>query len=130
MAWLSALACVLVGAQDQGSLARLQTPLSISALMDLLAHAVASHPLVQAQIALLNAAQQGLSNARWECFPTPSISVQSTQSSGSNTDVLNDSRIYLHVVTANVDNLTGQYSVLNKLTKPISRGLTGALNER
>lgn len=79
MAWLSALSRVAVGAQDQGRSARLQTPLSKSALIDLLARTFCSCPAVLAQISLLSLAKQGVSNARWQFFPTPSISVRGAQ---------------------------------------------------
>jgi hypothetical protein len=42
MAWLSALSSIAVGAQDQGRLARLQTPLSKTVLIGLLAHTLGS----------------------------------------------------------------------------------------
>jgi hypothetical protein len=129
-AWLSAMACVAVGAQDQGRLARLKTPLSSSALINLLALAIYSHPFIQAQIVLLNAVQQGLSNARWQFIPTPSILVQGPQSRGSNPADMGKFRLAVHVVTVTVDMLTAQHAVLNKLTKPSPCALTGALNER
>jgi outer membrane protein TolC len=130
MAWLSALACDAVAAQDQGRVAPFQPPLSSSALIDLLALAISRRPFIQAQIALLNAAQQGLSNARWQFIPTPSISVQGPQSRGSNPAYMGKFRLAVHVVTVTVDMLTAQHAGLNKFTKPIPCGLTGALNER
>jgi adhesin transport system outer membrane protein len=64
-----------------------------SGLVELLASAARSHPTVTAQHAMLAAAQQGVSNARWQYFPTPSISLQGAQASSSDTAYSGDSRV-------------------------------------
>jgi adhesin transport system outer membrane protein len=47
-------------------------------LHDLLSLAVDSHPSVQSQMSLLGAAEEGVNSARWQYYPTPSVSVQNT----------------------------------------------------
>lgn len=49
----------------------------------LLASALAGHPSVRAQQALVGAAAAGVEAARWQYFPTPSLSVQSAGSAAS-----------------------------------------------
>jgi outer membrane protein, adhesin transport system len=88
-----AFSCSLACAQT-GSSASLQTTnLKISELHDLLFNAVATHPSIQTQQALIGAAQQGLSNARWQYFPTPSLSVQSAKASSTDTTYAGDARV-------------------------------------
>lgn len=55
------------------SLAHGQPGPPLRALID---HALATHPSVQSQTAMAQAAQAGLDAARWQFFPTPSASVQ------------------------------------------------------
>lgn len=54
---------------------------------------VESHPSVVSQQALVDAAQQGVSNARWQYFPTPSISVQGAKAGGADAAYSGDSRV-------------------------------------
>ena len=62
-------------------------------LGNLLRIAVHSHPSVAAQQALLGAAQQGVTNARWQYFPTPSVSVQGAKASGADPSYAGDSSV-------------------------------------
>jgi adhesin transport system outer membrane protein len=73
--------------------------LKISELHDLLFNAVATHPSIQTSKALIGAAQQGLSNARWQYFPTPSLSVQSAKASSTDTSYAGDARVTVLALT-------------------------------
>lgn len=79
--------------------AREETPKMHVALLELIAHAAERHPTVAAQSALFNAAQQGVSNARWQYFPTPSISVQGAKAGGADAAYSGDSRVAVLALT-------------------------------
>lgn len=49
----------------------------------LIAESLVSHPQVQAQSALLASSQAGVESARWQFYPTPSISVESAKSTNA-----------------------------------------------
>jgi outer membrane protein, adhesin transport system len=68
----------------------------LSHLLWIAAH---SHPSVAAQQALVGAAQQGVANARWQYFPTPSISVQGAKSSSIDPSYAGDSRVTVLALT-------------------------------
>lgn len=76
-------------------------PFSLSSigLKELLARTVTGHPAVQTQKALLGAAEQGVSNARWQYFPTPSISLQSAKAGSADTAYAGDSRVAVLALT-------------------------------
>ncbi|WP_396441015.1 TolC family protein [Limnohabitans sp.] len=69
------------------------------ALPDLLAMAVTTHPTIQTQQALIGAAQQGVSNARWQYFPTPSLSAQSAKASSTDTSYAGDTNVTVLALT-------------------------------
>ena len=68
-------------------------------LHELLSGVMDSHPAVQAQKALVGAAQQGVSNARWQYFPTPSISVQGAKAGSADIAYAGDSRVTVLALT-------------------------------
>ncbi len=68
-------------------------------LRDLLTMAITNHPAVQAQQSLVSAAEQGVSSARWQYFPTPSVSVQSAKSSSTDPAYAGDSRVTVMALT-------------------------------
>ena len=68
-------------------------------LRDLLTIAITTHPTVASQKALVGAAEQGLSNARWQYFPTPSVSVQSARTSNTDPAYAGDSRVTVLALT-------------------------------
>lgn len=68
-------------------------------LQDLIIQTWQNHPLMNSQQSLVAAAQQGVSNARWQYFPTPSISVQGAQASGSDPAYSGDSRVAVLALT-------------------------------
>ena len=68
-------------------------------LHDLLSLAVASHPSVQSQMALVGAAKAGVSSARWQYFPTPSVSVQNSLNPQSVAGFSGDSRVTVLALT-------------------------------
>ena len=68
-------------------------------LRELVTMVVNSHPTVQAQQSLVGAALDNVSNARWQYFPTPSISVQGAQASGSDPAYSGDSRVAVLALT-------------------------------
>ena len=99
---LIALLWVLVcsaGAQTQGLVLRPELQISMGGLSSLIALTIGTHPVIQVQNSLLAAAQQGVSNARWQYFPTPSISVQGAQVSRSDPAYSGDSRVAILALT-------------------------------
>jgi adhesin transport system outer membrane protein len=68
-------------------------------LHQLLSGAMASHPAVASQQAMVAAAQQGVSNARWQYFPTPSISVQGAKAGSADAAYAGDSRVAVLALT-------------------------------
>jgi adhesin transport system outer membrane protein len=68
----------------------------LSHLLWIAAH---SHPSVAAQQALVGAAQQGVTNARWQYFPTPSISVQGAKASSIDPSYAGDSSVTVLALT-------------------------------
>ncbi len=63
------------------------------ALSELLELTVRHHPAVLTQKSFVAAAQQGVINARWQYFPTPSISLQGAQASSSDPSYSGDSHV-------------------------------------
>lgn len=76
-----------------------QPPLNRSALSDLLSQTVTTHPAIQAQQALVVAAVQGVSNARWQYFPTPSISLQNAKTGSADPAYAGDASVTVLVLT-------------------------------
>jgi adhesin transport system outer membrane protein len=68
-------------------------------LTDLLVQAVTTHPAIQAQQSLVGAAQDGVSNARWQYFPTPSVSFQSAQTAAADPAYAGDKRVTVVALT-------------------------------
>ena len=62
-------------------------------LSELLELTVRHHPAVLTQKSFVAAAQQGVINARWQYFPTPSISLQGAQASSSDPSYSGDSHV-------------------------------------
>lgn len=58
--------------------------LQAQSLDRLIAESLASHPQVQAQSALVASSMAGVESARWQFYPTPSVSVESAASTTSN----------------------------------------------
>jgi outer membrane protein TolC len=60
-------------------------PLSVHAqvLEQLIASALASHPSAQGQRALVQSAEAGVDSARWQFYPTPSVSVETANASAA-----------------------------------------------
>lgn len=52
-------------------------------LRQLVDQALSTHPAIQTQQALLSAARESVTSARWQYFPTPSVSVQNAASDSS-----------------------------------------------
>ena len=78
-AWLLALCCALLP-----TLAQAQTPPQPqTSLPQLIATVLATHPAVQGQRAQLQGAQAGVDSARWQFYPTPSVSVETAAAGAS-----------------------------------------------
>lgn len=90
---LLAFFCALVSAQVKSDADLPTASLPNSALSDLLFQAISTHPSIQTQQALIEAAQQGVRNALWQYFPTPSVSVQNAQTSTNDPSYVGDSRV-------------------------------------
>jgi len=74
--WLLALCCLLLPTL-RPSLAYAQTPNQAqTSLPQLLKTVLATHPAVRGQREQLQAAQAGKDSARWQFYPTPSVSVE------------------------------------------------------
>ena len=68
-------------------------------LLQLIAQAQASHPAVQSQRSLLGAAQESVRSARWQYFPTPSVSVQSAQTRNADPAYAGDAQVAVFALT-------------------------------
>ena len=70
-------------------------PLSVHAqvLEQLIASALASHPSAQGQRALVQSAEAGVDSARWQFYPTPSVSVESANASATDRLYQGDNRV-------------------------------------
>ena len=88
---IKAAVCQLVWMTGLAS-AQVATGLRLD-LRDLLTMAVTSHPAVTSQHALLRAADQGLSSARWQYFPTFSVSMQGVKAGGADVAYAGDPRV-------------------------------------
>jgi adhesin transport system outer membrane protein len=70
-------------------------PLSADAqvLEQLIASALASHPSAQGQRALVQSAEAGVDSARWQFYPTPSVSVETANASAADRVYQGDKRV-------------------------------------
>jgi len=70
-------------------------PLSVHAqvLEQLIASALASHPSAQGQRALVQSAEAGVDSARWQFYPTPSVSVETANASAADRLYEGDNRV-------------------------------------
>ena len=68
-------------------------------LLQLIDQALAGHPAVQSQRSLLGAAQESVRSARWQYFPTPSVSVQSAQTSNADPAYAGDAQVAVLALT-------------------------------
>jgi adhesin transport system outer membrane protein len=68
-------------------------------LHDLLTLSVTTHPSIQRQKSLVGASQENVSAARWQYFPTPSVSVQSARTANSDVAYAGDSRVTVFALT-------------------------------
>lgn len=80
-------------------LAHEATPDSQVDLVQLIKNVLINHPAVHVQQGLLNAADVGVSNARWQYFPTPSVSFQSAKSDGTDPSYGGDRSVTLLALT-------------------------------
>ena len=65
----------------------------VKSLAQLIAQATATHPAIQAQQALTGATQEGVRSARWQYYPTPSITVQGTKASATDMAYAGDTQV-------------------------------------
>ena len=70
-------------------------PLSVQAqvLEQLIASSLTSHPAAQGQRALLQSAQAGVDSARWQFYPTPSVSIETANAGAADSLYQGDSRV-------------------------------------
>ena len=62
-------------------------------LEQLIASALTSHPSAQGQRALVQSAQAGVDSARWQFYPTPSVSIETANASATDPLYLGDNRV-------------------------------------
>lgn len=62
-------------------------------LEQLIASALASHPSAQGQRALVQSAEAGVDSARWQFYPTPSVSVETANASAADRLYQGDNRV-------------------------------------
>jgi adhesin transport system outer membrane protein len=68
-------------------------PACAQPLEQLIAIALASHPSAQAQTALVQSSQYGVDSARWQYYPTPSLSIEAAGTSGNDTLYQGNNRV-------------------------------------
>lgn len=76
-----------------GLFSLLTPPVIAQPLEQLIATALAAHPSVQAQSALVQSSQAGVTSAHWQYFPTPSLSIEAANTKGNDTLNQGDSRV-------------------------------------
>ena len=76
-----------------GLLSLVTPPAMAQPLEQLIAAALDSHPSVQAQSALVQSSQAGVASAKWQYFPTPSLSIEAANTKGTDTLYQGDSRV-------------------------------------
>lgn len=70
-----------VGAQPNSSTSSFKVGTGV--LESLITEALSSHPSQKSQTLLIQSAQAGLDNARWQFYPTPSVAVENANSSAT-----------------------------------------------
>ena len=87
---LVCMACASVWAQAQTT-----APASVPSptLASLVRDALDSHPATQSQRALVASAAAGVESARWQFYPTPSVSVENATTSGADPSYQGDNRV-------------------------------------
>lgn len=83
------LGCLLLGLPIWPGVALAAT----GPLPALINRAIAAHPSVKAQESLVAAGRSGVDSARWQYYPTPSISVQNASTSASDPSYQGDQRV-------------------------------------
>lgn len=67
-------------------------PLHAQPLEQLIASALASHPCAQGERARVDSAQSDLDSARWQFYPTPSVSVETARTNNGDRLFQGDNR--------------------------------------
>jgi adhesin transport system outer membrane protein len=84
------MACAPVWAQAQTTA---PTPSPSPTLASLVRDALDSHPTTQSQRALVASAAAGVESARWQFYPTPSVSLENATTSGTDPSYQGDNRV-------------------------------------
>ena len=85
------LCWVCMGCAPVWALAQVQTP--SPTLASLVRDALASHPATQSQRALVASAAAGVDSARWQFYPTPSVSLENATTRGADPLYQGDNRV-------------------------------------
>lgn len=84
------MACAPVWAQAQTTA---PVPAPSPTLASLVRDALDSHPTTQSQRALVASAAAGVESARWQFYPTPSVSLENATTSGADPSYQGDNRV-------------------------------------
>jgi adhesin transport system outer membrane protein len=84
------MACVPVWVQAQTTA---PAPAPSPTLASLVRDALDSHPTTQSQRALVASAAAGVESARWQFYPTPSVSLENATTSGADPSYQGDNRV-------------------------------------
>ena len=87
---LVCMACAPVWAQAQTTA---PAPAPSPTLASLVRDALDSHPTTQSQRALVASAAAGVESARWQFYPTPSVSLENATTSGADPSYQGDNRV-------------------------------------
>ena len=87
---LVCMACAPVWAQAQTAA---PAPAPSPTLASLVRDALDSHPTTQSQRALVASAAAGVESARWQFYPTPSVSLENATTSGTDPSYQGDNRV-------------------------------------
>jgi adhesin transport system outer membrane protein len=87
---LVCMACAPVWAQAQTTA---PAPVPSPTLASLVRDALDSHPTTQSQRALVASAAAGVESARWQFYPTPSVSLENATTSGADPSYQGDNRV-------------------------------------
>lgn len=87
---LVCMACAPVWAQAQTTA---PAPAPSPTLASLVRDALDSHPATQSQRALVASAAAGVESARWQFYPTPSVSLENATTSGADPSYQGDNRV-------------------------------------
>jgi len=87
---LVCMACASVWAQAQTTA---PAPAPSPTLASLVRDALDSHPTTQSQRALVASAAAGVESARWQFYPTPSVSLENATTSGADPSYQGDNRV-------------------------------------